>query len=56
MNKQINNNKDEPRDAQKWTGVELPFYEIHGVESMIKEESVAENSEEWTTRDEEWIT
>jgi hypothetical protein len=23
---------------------------------MIKEESVAENSEEWTTRDEEWIT
>jgi hypothetical protein len=34
---------------KKWTGVELPLYEIHGVESMIKVGSVAEDSEERTT-------
>jgi hypothetical protein len=34
---------------KKWTGVESPLYEIHGVESMIKKESVAEDFVEWTT-------
>jgi hypothetical protein len=29
---------------------------LRNTESMIKEESVAENSEEWTPRDEERIT